>query len=71
MIVVILYGISLEGISLISKKGAWMFMVIVTIAIMMTYPGFADEVLWFTGSARNYTQKGAKVSKSRGGKRTK
>jgi len=69
MIVVILYGVSLEGISLVSKKGAWMFMLIVTLAIMMTYPGFVDEILWFTSGARSYTQKGAKVAKSRGGRK--
>ena len=59
-VAVFFYGISLEALYLVSKRSAWIFMIIVTGAIMMSYPNFANEVLYFAGGARRVAKKGQK-----------
>jgi len=64
-IAVMLYGLSLEAIYLVSKRGAWMFMIIVTAAIMMSYPNFANEILYFAGGAKRVAKKGQSKPKGK------
>lgn len=58
LIVVFLYGISLEGIHLVSKRGAWIFMLIVTMAIALSYPNFIGEISYFVFGAQRVASKG-------------
>lgn len=58
IIILLLYGFSLEMVYAVSKRGAWIFMLIVTMAIMMSYPNFAQEIAYFTSGARRTANKG-------------